>query len=222
MVRKPSTGLEYISCWKILEDVILIPVELSDRVMLRERLQPLPVHSRSHKSPAALTMPITTANGNVTRIRTQKAVVEAAFFVDESLYKHVEKVFPNDTKRQVTIFALTLINQLQVVYEQESLGGLVSITLTYFEIMYPQAHVSLWIPQETFEMFMEALPCISNIYHIMETATQLQEKIPANHDYDYYLTSFCIYQQARRNTKDSNYSQWDYAVLISGNYCLIN
>lgn len=88
-------------------------------------------------------MPSLGHRANVTRVRTQKAIVETAFFVDESLYKHIEHVFPRDTRRQVAIFALTLINQMQVVYEQESLGGLVSITLTYLEIMYPQAQVNL-------------------------------------------------------------------------------
>ncbi|OQR68170.1 A disintegrin and metalloproteinase with thrombospondin motifs 18-like [Tropilaelaps mercedesae] len=159
-----------------------ISLESSDRVLIRELPGEMSRHSRSHVwVPAALTMSTSNLRRNMTRIRTQKAIVEAAFFVDESLYKHIEQVFPNDTKRQVVIFALTLINQLQVVYEQESLAGLVSITLTYLEIMYPQA----------------------------------QDKIPANQDYDYYLTSFCIYQQARRNTKDSDYTHWDYAVLIS-------
>ncbi|XP_022695854.1 A disintegrin and metalloproteinase with thrombospondin motifs adt-1-like isoform X2 [Varroa jacobsoni] len=156
--------------------------ESSDRVVIREYPREMSRHSPSHtRVPAALTMPSLGHRANVTRVRTQKAIVETAFFVDESLYKHIEHVFPRDTRRQVAIFALTLINQMQVVYEQESLGGLVSITLTYLEIMYPQA----------------------------------QDKIPSNQDYDYYLTSFCIYQQARRNTKDSEYTHWDYAVLIS-------
>ncbi|XP_003739344.1 A disintegrin and metalloproteinase with thrombospondin motifs adt-1-like, partial [Galendromus occidentalis] len=89
-------------------------------------------------------------------------------------------MFPNDPRKNVHIFALTLINQLQIAYEQEPLKGMVGITLTYLEIMYPQ-------PKD----------------------------LPSNEDFDYYLTAFCIYQQARRNSLESSYSHWDYAVLIS-------
>ena len=78
------------------------------------------------------------------RQRTAKtALVESAFFVDESLYEHIGRMFPHNPRKNVYIFALTLVNQLQIAYEQEPLKGMVQISLAYLEIMHPQPKASM-------------------------------------------------------------------------------
>lgn len=118
---------------------MLVVSETSDRVFLRasksNRRSRMP-RSHGHQVTAK------SRNAQLRQRSSRSALVESAFFVDESLYEHIGRMFPKNPRKNVYIFALTLINQLQIAYEQEPLKGLISITLTYLEIMYPQPTVS--------------------------------------------------------------------------------
>lgn len=62
--------------------------------------------------------------------------VETAVFVDRDLYKHMTVNFPQDTERELIRFVLAMINAVQLLYHDPSLGRPVNFILKRLEILH--------------------------------------------------------------------------------------
>ncbi|XP_041985063.1 A disintegrin and metalloproteinase with thrombospondin motifs adt-1 [Aricia agestis] len=62
--------------------------------------------------------------------------VETAVFVDRDLYKHMTVNFPQDTERELVRFVLAMINAVQLIYHDPSLGRPVNYILKRLEILH--------------------------------------------------------------------------------------
>ncbi|XP_060805629.1 A disintegrin and metalloproteinase with thrombospondin motifs adt-2 [Amyelois transitella] len=62
--------------------------------------------------------------------------VETAVFVDRDLYKHMTINFPKDTERELVRFILAMINAVQLLYHDHSLGRPVNFILKRLEILH--------------------------------------------------------------------------------------
>ncbi|CAB3229125.1 unnamed protein product [Arctia plantaginis] len=62
--------------------------------------------------------------------------VETAVFVDRDLYKHMTINFPKDTERELVRFVLAMINAVQLLYHDPSLGRPVNFILKRLEILH--------------------------------------------------------------------------------------
>lgn len=62
--------------------------------------------------------------------------VETAVFVDRDLYKHMTTNFPKDTERELVRFVLAMINAVQLIYHDPSLGRPVNFILKRLEILH--------------------------------------------------------------------------------------
>lgn len=62
--------------------------------------------------------------------------VETAVFVDRDLYKHMTINFPKDTERELVRFVLAMINAVQLLYHDTSLGRPVNFILKRLEILH--------------------------------------------------------------------------------------
>ncbi|KAG6454328.1 A disintegrin and metalloproteinase with thrombospondin motifs adt-1 [Manduca sexta] len=74
-------------------------------------------------------------------VREKRAVlpaifVETAVFVDRDLYKHMTVNFPKDTERELVRFVLAMINAVQLLYHDPSLGRPVNFILKRLEILH--------------------------------------------------------------------------------------
>ncbi|KAK7065614.1 Adt-1p, partial [Halocaridina rubra] len=71
-----------------------------------------------------------------TRQRSEDLFIEMAVFVDQDLYKHMEDNFPTNTEEQVLKVVLAMINAVQLLYNDDSLGHRVKFVLKRLEILY--------------------------------------------------------------------------------------
>lgn len=62
--------------------------------------------------------------------------VETAVFIDRDLYKHMTVNFPKDTERELVRFVLAMINAVQLLYHDPSLGRPVNYILKRLEILH--------------------------------------------------------------------------------------
>ncbi|XP_045452573.1 A disintegrin and metalloproteinase with thrombospondin motifs 16-like [Melitaea cinxia] len=62
--------------------------------------------------------------------------VETAVFVDRDLYKHMTVNFPKETERELVRFVLAMINAVQLIYHDPSLGRPVNFILKRLEILH--------------------------------------------------------------------------------------
>ncbi|KAJ2948705.1 hypothetical protein O0L34_g7960 [Tuta absoluta] len=62
--------------------------------------------------------------------------VETAVFVDRDLYKHMTVNFPKETERELVRFVLAMINAVQLLYHDPSLGRPVNFILKRLEILH--------------------------------------------------------------------------------------
>lgn len=62
--------------------------------------------------------------------------VETAVFVDRDLYKHMTINYPKDTERELVRFVLAMINAVQLLYHDPSLGRPVNFILKRLEILH--------------------------------------------------------------------------------------
>ncbi|CAG9856832.1 unnamed protein product [Phyllotreta striolata] len=63
------------------------------------------------------------------------AFVETAVFVDKDLFEHMKSNFPYDTERELIRFVLAMINAVQLLYHDPSLGRPVNFVLKRLEIL---------------------------------------------------------------------------------------
>ncbi|XP_074000179.1 A disintegrin and metalloproteinase with thrombospondin motifs adt-2-like isoform X1 [Rhodnius prolixus] len=62
--------------------------------------------------------------------------IETAIFVDSDLYNHMGVNFPKDTERQLVNFVLTMVNAVQLLYHDPSLGRAVTFVVKRLEILH--------------------------------------------------------------------------------------
>ncbi|BES91313.1 Reprolysin (M12B) family zinc metalloprotease [Nesidiocoris tenuis] len=62
--------------------------------------------------------------------------IETAVFVDKDLYRHMSTNFVKDTDQQLITFVLTLVNAVQLLYHDPSLGRPVSFIMKRLEILH--------------------------------------------------------------------------------------
>ncbi|XP_045112507.1 A disintegrin and metalloproteinase with thrombospondin motifs adt-2-like [Portunus trituberculatus] len=67
---------------------------------------------------------------------TKDLYVETSVFVDRDLYRHMLENFPKDTEEQVLKVVLAMVNAVQLLYNDESLGYHVKFVLKRLEILY--------------------------------------------------------------------------------------
>lgn len=67
--------------------------------------------------------------------------VETAVFVDESLYHILSKTFPIDTEQQIVLYVLTIMNAVQLLFKQPSLGRSVDISVVLMDLLRQQPKV---------------------------------------------------------------------------------
>ncbi|XP_054738435.1 uncharacterized protein LOC129244685 isoform X1 [Anastrepha obliqua] len=66
----------------------------------------------------------------------QDLYIETAIFVDRDLFKHMSKNFPDNTESQMIRFVLAMINAVQLLYHDRSLGRRINFVLKRLEILY--------------------------------------------------------------------------------------
>lgn len=67
--------------------------------------------------------------------------VETAVFVDESLYKLLSATFPIDTEQQIVLYVLTIMNAVQLLFKQPSIGRSVEISVVLMDLLKQQPKV---------------------------------------------------------------------------------
>ena len=68
--------------------------------------------------------------------------VETAVFVDQSLYQVLSKTFPVDTEQQIVLYVLTIMNAVQLLFKQPSIGRSVEISVVLMDLLKQQPKVS--------------------------------------------------------------------------------
>lgn len=68
--------------------------------------------------------------------------VETAVFVDESLYNLLSKTFPDDTEQQIVLYILTIMNAVQMLFKQPSIGRPVEVSVVLMDLLKQQPKVS--------------------------------------------------------------------------------
>ena len=68
-------------------------------------------------------------------------VVETAVFIDETLYSLMKKTFPSDTEQQIVTYVLTIMNAVQLLFKQPSLGRNIEISVVLMDILKQQPMV---------------------------------------------------------------------------------
>ncbi|KAF4521806.1 hypothetical protein B566_EDAN012463 [Ephemera danica] len=64
--------------------------------------------------------------------------VELAVFVDRDLFRHMAINFPRDTEREVTRVVLAMVNAVQLLYHDPSLGRAVTFVLKRLEVLHSE------------------------------------------------------------------------------------
>lgn len=81
------------------------------------------------------------ANNNDLSSPNFNITVETAVFVDESLYHILSKTFPIDTEQQIVLYVLTIMNAVQLLFKQPSLGRSVDISVVLMDLLRQQPKV---------------------------------------------------------------------------------
>jgi hypothetical protein len=121
-------------CYQLEKHITLIN-ESSDDYSLNESNK---TYSRSRRS---------TENQALDNINL---TVETAVFIDETLYSLMRRTFPADTEQQIVTYVLTIMNAVQLLFKQPSLGRTVDISVVLMDILKQQprvglAHYSFWL-----------------------------------------------------------------------------
>ncbi|XP_012252823.3 A disintegrin and metalloproteinase with thrombospondin motifs adt-1-like [Athalia rosae] len=64
--------------------------------------------------------------------------VETAVFVDRDLYHHMARNYPKNTERELVRFVLAMINAVQLLYHDPSLGQIINFVLKRLEILHAE------------------------------------------------------------------------------------
>ncbi|RWS08652.1 A disintegrin and metalloproteinase with thrombospondin motifs 16-like protein, partial [Dinothrombium tinctorium] len=68
----------------------------------------------------------------------KSVAIETAVFIDESLYALMKHTFPSDTEQKIVTYVLTIMNAVQLIFKQPSLGLDVDISVILMDIFKTQ------------------------------------------------------------------------------------
>ncbi|XP_076268234.1 A disintegrin and metalloproteinase with thrombospondin motifs adt-1-like isoform X2 [Rhynchophorus ferrugineus] len=111
--------------------------------------------------------------------------VETAVFVDKDLFKHMKTNFPVETEREIIRFVLAMINAVQLLYHDPSLGRPVNFVLKRLEIM--KDDVSGLVRPPDIDRFL------SNFCNWQRTKNPAGDREPLHWDHALILTGLDLY-----------------------------
>ncbi|KAL1512738.1 hypothetical protein ABEB36_002278 [Hypothenemus hampei] len=115
--------------------------------------------------------------------------VETAVFVDKDLFEHMKTNFPVDTEREIIRFVLAMINAVQLLYHDPSLGRPVNFVLKRLEIMKDEV-VGLSRPPDI-DRFL------SNFCNWQRTKNPVGDREPWHWDHALILTGLDLYVRGK-------------------------
>ncbi|XP_018565898.1 A disintegrin and metalloproteinase with thrombospondin motifs adt-1-like [Anoplophora glabripennis] len=117
------------------------------------------------------------------------AFVETAVFVDRDLFDHMKSNFPVDTERELIRFVLAMINAVQLLYHDPSLGRPVNFVLKRLEILKEEAAGLLRPPD--IDRFL------SNFCNWQRTKNPVGDREPLHWDHALILTGLDLYVRGK-------------------------
>ncbi|KAJ3648726.1 hypothetical protein Zmor_020505 [Zophobas morio] len=115
--------------------------------------------------------------------------VETAVFVDRDLFEHMKTNFPVDTERELIRFVLAMINAVQLLYHDPSLGRPVNFVLKRLEILKEEA-AGLVRPPDI-DRFL------SNFCNWQRTKNPAGDREPQHWDHALILTGLDLYVRGK-------------------------
>ncbi|XP_045481420.1 A disintegrin and metalloproteinase with thrombospondin motifs adt-1-like isoform X2 [Harmonia axyridis] len=115
--------------------------------------------------------------------------VETAVFVDRDLFDHMRNNFPVDTERELIRFVLAMVNAVQLLYHDPSLGRPVNFVLKRLEILKEEA-TGLARPPDI-DRFL------SNFCNWQRTKNPVGDKEPQHWDHALILTGLDLYVRGK-------------------------
>ncbi|KAJ8972920.1 hypothetical protein NQ317_010578 [Molorchus minor] len=117
------------------------------------------------------------------------AFVETAVFVDRDLFDHMKINFPMDTERELIRFVLAMINAVQLLYHDPSLGRPVNFVLKRLEILKEEASGLVRPPD--IDRFL------SNFCNWQRTKNPVGDREPLHWDHALILTGLDLYVRGK-------------------------
>ncbi|XP_056633352.1 A disintegrin and metalloproteinase with thrombospondin motifs adt-1-like isoform X1 [Diorhabda sublineata] len=117
------------------------------------------------------------------------AFVETAVFVDRDLFEHMKSNFPHETEREVIRFVLAMINAVQLLYHDPSLGRPVNFVLKRLEIL--KEDVPGLIRPPDIDRFL------SNFCNWQRTKNPAGDSQPLHWDHALILTGLDLYVRGK-------------------------
>ncbi|XP_044263790.1 A disintegrin and metalloproteinase with thrombospondin motifs adt-1-like [Tribolium madens] len=115
--------------------------------------------------------------------------VETAVFVDRDLFEHMKTNFPVETERELIRFVLAMINAVQLLYHDPSLGRPVNFVLKRLEILKEEA-AGLVRPPDI-DRFL------SNFCNWQRTKNPVGDREPQHWDHALILTGLDLYVRGK-------------------------
>ncbi|KAH1007972.1 hypothetical protein HUJ04_005135 [Dendroctonus ponderosae] len=115
--------------------------------------------------------------------------VETAVFVDRDLFEHMKTNFPVDTEREITRFVLAMINAVQLLYHDSSLGRPVNFVLKRLEIMKDE--VAGLVRPPDIDRFL------SNFCNWQRNQNPIGDRQPLHWDHALILTGLDLYVRGK-------------------------
>ncbi|KAH0813432.1 hypothetical protein GEV33_009359 [Tenebrio molitor] len=115
--------------------------------------------------------------------------VETAVFVDKDLFEHMKTNFPVDTERELIRFVLAMINAVQLLYHDPSLGRPVNFVLKRLDILKEET-AGLVRPPDI-DRFL------SNFCNWQRTKNPLGDREPQHWDHALILTGLDLYVRGK-------------------------
>lgn len=117
------------------------------------------------------------------------AFVETAVFVDKDLFEHMKSNFPYDTERELIRFVLAMINAVQLLYHDPSLGRPVNFVLKRLEIL--KEDVAGLVRPPDIDRFL------SNFCNWQRTKNPSGDSQPLHWDHALILTGLDLYVRGK-------------------------
>ncbi|CAH2003513.1 unnamed protein product [Acanthoscelides obtectus] len=117
------------------------------------------------------------------------AFVETAVFVDKDLFDHMKTNYPSETEREVIRFVLAMVNAVQLLYHDPSLGRPVNFVLKRLEIMKEDVPGLLRPPD--IDRFL------SNFCNWQRTKNPAGDREPLHWDHALILTGLDLYVRGK-------------------------
>ncbi|XP_050295630.1 A disintegrin and metalloproteinase with thrombospondin motifs adt-1-like [Anthonomus grandis grandis] len=115
--------------------------------------------------------------------------VETAVFVDRDLFEHMKSNFPVDTEREIIRFVLAMVNAVQLLYHDPSLGRPVNFVLKRLEIMKDE--ITGLIRPPDIDRFL------SNFCNWQRTKNPAGDREPLHWDHALILTGLDLYVRGK-------------------------